>query len=87
MAKTQKVDSPETALNPVTIPSVSSLVGRDLPDRTLCTVRALCLYLDRTKAGENPDRFKRLFVSFKPRHKGDLVKIYNLLIEIFRPER
>jgi hypothetical protein len=35
----------------------------------------LCFYLDRTKAGENPDRFKRLFVSFKPGHKGDLVKV------------
>ncbi len=30
IAKTQKVDRPETALNPVTIPSLSSLVGRDL---------------------------------------------------------
>ena len=75
IAKTQKVDRPETALNPVIIPSLSSLVGRDLPDRTLCPVRALCFYLDRTKAGVNQDRFKRLFVSFKPGHKGDLVKV------------
>jgi hypothetical protein len=75
IAKTQKVNRPETALNPVTIPALSSLVGRDLPDRTLCPVRVLCFYLDRTKAGVNPDRFKRLFVSFKPGHKGDLVKM------------
>jgi hypothetical protein len=26
-------------------------------------------------AGVNPDRFERLFVSFKPGHKGDLVKM------------
>ncbi len=31
--------------------------------------------MGRTKAGVKPDRFKRLFVSFKPGHKGDLVKM------------
>ena len=35
IAKTQKVDRPETTLNPVTIPLYGSWVGRDLPDRTL----------------------------------------------------
>jgi hypothetical protein len=75
IAKTQKVDKPETALNPVTIPSLSSTVGRDLPDRTLCPVRALCFYLDKTKAGVDQNRLKRLFISFKPGHKGDLVKV------------
>jgi hypothetical protein len=75
IAKTQKVDKPETALNPVTIPSLSSMVDRDLPDRTFCPVRALCFYLDRTKAGTDPERVKRLFISFKPGHKGDIVKV------------
>ena len=75
IAKTQKVDRSETALNPVTVPALSSTVGRDLPDRTLCPVRALLFYLDRTNVRTDPARLKRLFVSFKPGHKGDIVKV------------
>jgi hypothetical protein len=66
----KKVDRPETALNPVIIPSLSSLGGRDLPDRTKCPVRALCFYLDRTKAGVNQDRFKRLLFLLNRDIKG-----------------
>ncbi len=75
LAKTQKVDRPETNLSPVIIPSLSSVVGRDLPDRTLCPVRALLFYTDRTNVGTDTERSKRLFISFKTGHKGDIVKM------------
>ena len=74
LAKTQRADRPETALNPVTIPALSQIIGRDLPDRSLCPVRALLFYTDRTKVCD-PDRLKRLFIAFKPGHKGDIVKV------------
>ncbi len=45
IAKTQKVDRPETALNPVTIPSLASMVGSDLPDRTLCLMSGLSVFI------------------------------------------
>jgi hypothetical protein len=37
-------------------------------------VRALLFYTDRTKVCD-PDRLKRLFIAFKPGHKGDIVKV------------
>ena len=73
IAKTQRVDRPETALNPVSIPALAPSMGPDLPDRTLCPVRALLFYCDRTKCSA-PGRPKRLFISFKPGHSGDIVK-------------
>ena len=74
LAKTQRADKPETALNPVKIPALSQIIGRDLPDRTLCPVRALLFYTDRTKVCD-PSRQRRLFIAFKPGHKGDIVKV------------
>jgi len=65
IAKTQKIDRPDTALIPVTIPALAPSMGTDLPDRTLCPVRALLFYVDRTKCS-GPGRHKRLFLSIKP---------------------
>ena len=77
IAKTQRVDSPKTALNPVKIPALAPSLGRDLPDSSLCPVRALLFYANITKIS-NPDRLKRLFIAFKPGHKGDIVKTAGL---------
>ena len=74
LAKTQKVDRPETTLKPITLPSLSSTLCEDFPERSLCPVRALLYYTDRTKTRENAQRQKRLFVAFKSGHKGDIVK-------------
>jgi len=73
IAKTQKVDKPETALNPVTIPALAPSMGPDLPDRSLCPVRALLYYTNRTGCSK-PGRHRRLFVSIKPGHHGDILK-------------
>jgi len=73
ITKTQRVDNTETALNTVKIPALTPLVGRDLPDLNLCSVRALLYYTDRTVIID-PAKQKRLFLAFKPGHKGDIVK-------------
>jgi hypothetical protein len=51
---------------------LSSLVGRDLPqDRSLCVVRALKFYLDRTK--DIRKNRKRLLIAYKKGHDRDIV--------------
>lgn len=60
-----KNQAPSTCRRPVTIPSLSGLVSRDLPDRTLCPVRALKYYLDRTKDPVFRRGRERLFVSYR----------------------
>ena len=65
LAKTVIPDRPATALAPVTIPALSPSLGRDLPDRTLCPVRALRFYLERTGVGKDTDRPMRLFIAHK----------------------
>ena len=67
------MDKPETALKPVTIPALAPSMGPDLPDITLCPVRAHLFYTDRTKI-RDPDRLKRLFISIKTGHSGDIAK-------------
>jgi len=42
IAKNQKIVRPDTALDPVFIPALAPSMGTDLPDRTLCPVRAWC---------------------------------------------
>ena len=74
IAKTQKPDVPGTELQPVTFPALAPSLTDDLPDRYLCPVRALRFYLDRTKAGLDPKRPKRLFVAHKVGHSGDIGK-------------
>ena len=64
VAKTEVPGRPETRLQPVTIQSLASFAGPDLDqDRTLCPVRAIKIYLSRTK-GIRADR-KELFVPYK----------------------
>ena len=74
LAKTVIPDRPATALAPVTIPALSPSLGRDLPDRTLCPIRALRFYLERTGVGKDTDRPTRLFIAHKAGHKGDIAK-------------
>jgi hypothetical protein len=49
--------------HPVTIPSLSRSVTRDLTDRTLCLVRALKFYIDQTNDPACCHGRKRFFVS------------------------
>lgn len=60
VAKTQKPSDPSTQLTTVTIPALAPSVEEGLPDRSLCPVRALRYYLDRT-AASRPGR-RRLFI-------------------------
>ena len=64
VAKTEVPGRPETRLQPVTLQGLASFAGPDLDhDRTLCPVRAIKIYLSRTKdirAGR-----KELFVPYK----------------------
>jgi len=43
-------------------------------ERNLCPVRALRYYTRRTKVGVDQERFKKLFITYKPGHVGDIVK-------------
>ena len=50
IAKTQLAREGSQSLSPVTIPALTTIVDRQFKeDRTLCPVRALRYYLDRTK--------------------------------------
>ena len=60
-----KNQAPNTSRRPVLIPSLSAVVSRDLPDRTLCPVRALKFYSDKTKAPAFRNGRQRLFVSYR----------------------
>ena len=56
--------------SPVTIPALTTIVDRQFKDRTLCPVRALRYYLDRTK--ELRGSRSLLFISFKKGHTSDI---------------
>jgi hypothetical protein len=60
LVKTQVAN---TSSRPVSIPSLSRSVTRDLPDRTVCPVHALRFYVDWTKDPVFRRGRKRLFVS------------------------
>ena len=50
-------------------------MGTDLPDRYLCPVRALRIYMDRKHKVNDPScRFKRLLSAHKVGHTGDISK-------------
>ena len=75
IAKTTQLDKPDGGtLTPVTIPALAPTLPSDHSDRSLCPVRALRLYLERTKAGKDSLRPRRLFVSYKPDHNRDIHK-------------
>ena len=54
-----------------TIPALYDFAGPDLPDRLLCPVRALRLYLSRVKPLRNKHK-RALFISFDKRHQGEI---------------
>ncbi len=58
-----KNQAPNTSRSPIIIPSLSGYVSRDIPDRTLCPVRALKFYVEKTKTPSIRQGRKRLFVS------------------------
>ena len=58
-------------MSPVTIPALTTIVDRQFKEeRTLCPVRALRYYLDRTKDLRGSRSL--LFISFKKRHTSDI---------------
>ena len=58
-------------MSPVTIPALTTIVDRQFKeDRTLCLVRALRYYLDRTKDLRGSRSL--LFISFKKEHTSDI---------------
>ena len=58
-------------MSPVTIPALTTIVDRQFKeDRTLCPVRSLRYYLDRTKDLRGSRSL--LFISFKKGHTSDI---------------
>ena len=71
IAKNQLAREGSQSVSPVTIPALTTIVDRQFKqERTLCPVRALRYYLDRTK----DQRVSRslLFISFKKGHTLDI---------------
>ena len=61
----------DSHVSPVTIPALTTIVDRQFKeDRTLCPVRALEYYLDRTKDLRGSRSL--LFISFKKGHTSDI---------------
>lgn len=73
LAKNQKASANPSAFSPCIIPALSNIVGRDLPDRTLCPVRALRYYMVATEKIRKTQR--RLFISFKKGYDKELSPI------------
>ena len=73
VGKTELRKSGASVLSPVRIPALGPLVGPGHEeDRGLCPVRALKIYLNRTKDLRGDK--KLLLVSYKAGHKGDIHK-------------
>ena len=71
IAKNQLAREGSQSVSPVTIPALTTIVGRQFnEDRTLCPVRALRYYLDRTKDLRGSRSL--LFISFKKGHTSDI---------------
>ena len=71
LAKNQLAKDGTAILQPIVIPSLSKTLSRDLTeDRSLCPVRALRYYLDRTK-DLRKDR-ELLFISHRPGFKTEI---------------
>ena len=67
IAKYQLAREGSQSVSPLTIPALTTIVDRQFKeDRTLCPVRALRYYLDRTKDLRGSQSL--LFISFKKRH-------------------
>ena len=71
IAKNQLAREGSQSVSPVTIPALTTIVDRQFKeDRTLCPVRALRYYLDRTKYLRGSRSL--LFISFKKGHTSDI---------------
>ena len=71
IAKNQLAREGSQSVSPVTIPALTTIVDRQFKeDRTLCSVRALRYYLDRTKDLRGSQSL--LFISFKKGHTSDI---------------
>ena len=71
IAKNQLAIEGSQSVSPVTIPALTTIVDRQFKeDRTLCPVRALRFYLDRTK--DLRGSLSLLFISFKKGHTSDI---------------
>ena len=71
IAKNQLAREGSQSVSPVTIPALTTIVNRQFKeDRTLCPVRALRYYLDRTKDLRGSRSL--LFISFKKGHTSDI---------------
>ena len=71
IAKNQLAREGSQSVSPVTIPALTTIVDRQFKeDRTLCLVRALRYYLDRTKNLRGSRSL--LFISFKKGHTSDI---------------
>ena len=71
IAKDQLAREGSQSVSPVTIPALTTIVDRQFKeDRTLCPVRALRFYLDRTK--DLRGSLSLLFISFKKGHTSDI---------------
>ena len=71
-SKKQLAREGSQSVSPVIIPALTTFVDRQFKeDRTLCPVRALRYYLDRTQ--EQRDVRSLLFISFKKGHTSDQV--------------
>ena len=56
------------------IPSLTHFTGHDLPDRKLCPVRALRMYLHKTATRRSVQKQKRLFISLNPSRHQEISK-------------
>ena len=71
IAKNQLAREGSQSVSPVTIPALTTIVDRQFKeDRTLCPVRALRFYLDRTKDLRGSRSL--LLISFKKGHTSDI---------------
>ena len=71
IAKNQLAREGFQSVSPVTIPALTTIVDRQFKeDKTLCPVRALRYYLDRTKDLRGSRSL--LFISFKKGHTSDI---------------
>ena len=78
IAKNQLAREGSQSVSPVTIPALTTIVDRQFKeDRTLCLVRALRYYLDRTKDLRGSRSL--LFISFKKGHTSD-IRGYSLFL-------
>ena len=73
MPKTRAAVEGGRAFSPIVIPPLVEHVGRNEPDSMLCPVRALRIYLDRTKAIRKSRN--RLFISYQPNRVTDISPI------------